>query len=284
MKISLVQMDILKGKPEANTEKVREMTERASSEKPDIIVLPEMWNTGYSLANIREIADRQGTMTKEIIGGLARKHDVNIVAGSVSNLVGREVFNTMFIFDRKGKVVGEYSKIHLFRLMEEHKYLSAGNSICSFQLEGISCGGIICYDLRFPELVRLLALRGVKLLFIPAEWPHPRLDHWRTLIKARSVENQFFTIACNRTGNDGKSEFFGHSMVVDPWGDIIGELEEPVEDILTVELDLDLVERARRAMPVFGDRKPGVYECSFNADLLDDQNMDLDGGLELNIP
>lgn len=284
MKLSLVQMNVKKGSPEENIAHAVSMIERAISSEPDVIMLPEMWNTGYSLENIRDVADNMGEMVSKVIGGMAEKNSVNIVAGSVSNINGRDVFNTMFIFDRKGRQVARYNKIHLFRLMDEHRYLSAGNSLSLFQLEGTNCGGMICYDIRFPELARLMALRGAGLLFIPAQWPHPRMDHWRTLLKARAVENQFFVAGCNRVGSDGDVHFFGHSMVVDPWGEIVGELTDEKENILEVQIDMDLVDRTREAVPVFGDRKPGVYECSFSAEFQNDLNMDLDGGLELNIP
>lgn len=262
MKLSLVQMDISKGKPDENKSRVVNLIERASREDPDVLLLPEMWNTGYSLDNVQEIADNEGRFTAELIGPLARKYNMNIVAGSVSNITGRDVYNSMYIFDRKGKMTARYDKIHLFRLMEEHLYLKPGNSLCTFDLDHNLCGGIICYDLRFPELSRLLALRGVKLLLVPAEWPHPRLDHWRTLLKARAIENQFFVAACNRVGTDGDTAFFGNSMVIDPWGKIVGELSDEKEGILTVDIDIELVDRTRISVPVFEDRKPGIYRCS----------------------
>lgn len=117
---------------------------------------------------------------------------------------------------------------------------------------------MICYDLRFPELARSLALDGAHIVFVPAEWPHPRLNHWRALLQARAIENQMFIVAVNRVGKGGNHTFCGHSMVVDPWGSILAEMKEE-EASLTVDIDLEEVDRVRRKIPVFKDRIPDCY-------------------------
>ena len=104
----------------------------------------------------------------------------------------------MYTFNRNGELVGEYSKAHLFRLMDEHLYLEAGDEMNRFALDDIEAAGVICYDIRFPEWLRAHALQGAKVLFIPAQWPTPRIDHWKTLLQARAIENQCFVIAVNR--------------------------------------------------------------------------------------
>ncbi|WP_274364655.1 carbon-nitrogen family hydrolase [Paenibacillus thermotolerans] len=261
MRVSLVQMDIKIGEPEANRSRALELMEQAVSgePKPDCIILPEMWNTGYALEVIEKIADRGGEATKAAFSEFARKHRVNIVAGSVADVrEDGKVANTIYVFDREGRVVSDYSKLHLFRLMEEEKYLAAGERAGSFELEGTPAGMMICYDIRFPELSRSLALGGAKVLFVPAEWPHPRLHHWRTLLMARAIENQMYVVACNRVGTSRGTEFFGHSMVIDPWGEIIVEGGEE-ETILTAELQLSETDRVRRTIPVFEDRRPEMY-------------------------
>ena len=123
---------------------------------------------------------------------------------------------------------------------------------------GVPAATIICYDIRFPELARKLALNGAQLLFVPAEWPHPRLHHWRTLLTARAIENQMYVIACNRVGRSGETSFFGHSMIINPWGEIVTEADEN-EQIVTAEIDLELVAKVRSTIPVFEDRRPDVY-------------------------
>jgi predicted amidohydrolase len=119
-------------------------------------------------------------------------------------------------------------------------------------------GLTICYDLRFPELFRRYALAGAKLIFVPAEWPHPRLMHWQTLLRARAIENQLFVVACNRVGVVGKTHFCGHSAVIDPWGETIVEGDES-EMLLTAEIDLGLVDDVRQRIPIFADRRPEIY-------------------------
>jgi len=260
MKISLIQMDVKRGVPDRNYEQAAILVREAASHDPDVILLPEMWNTGYELEIIRDLADPEGKRTEALMSDLSSELEVNIVAGSVACRQGNEVFNTLMAFDRKGKKIAEYSKIHLFRLMQEDRYLRPGALPCVFDLEGIRFGTIICYDLRFPELSRLLALEGVEVLLVPAQWPYPRLAHWRTLLDARAIENQFFVAACNRVGQDpDKTTFFGYSRVVDPWGNSLGEITDEREGILTVEMDLGEVEKVRATIPVFQDRKPSIY-------------------------
>ncbi|MFB0545355.1 MAG: nitrilase-related carbon-nitrogen hydrolase, partial [Anaerolineae bacterium] len=111
---------------------------------------------------------------------------------------------------------------------------------------------------RFPELFRKYALAGARIIFIPAGWPHPRLEHWRTLLRARAIENQMFVVACNHVGSCKDLQFFGHSAIYDPWGDLVVEAGE-LETLLTAQIDLALVEQVRERMKVFADRQPELY-------------------------
>ncbi|KRE54437.1 carbon-nitrogen family hydrolase [Paenibacillus sp. Soil522] len=262
LRLALLQMHIDAGNPEANFAKLAGMLEEAVSQtdKPDVIMFPEMWNTGYALTDIQSIADRNGERTKAFLSEFSKKHQVHIIGGSIAELKEDKVLNTVYVFDRDGNVAADYSKIHLFRLMEEEKYLAAGDKLGKLEIEGAGAGMMICYDIRFPELARKLALEGAKLLFVPAEWPHPRLHHWRTLLTARAIENQMFVIACNRMGSSGDTHFFGHSLVLDPWGEIIAEAGEE-ETILYADIDLALVDAVRSKIPVFEDRRPSIYEA-----------------------
>lgn len=261
LNVCLLQMNIQIGEPEANFSKAEEMLERSVQEspnKPDVIVLPEMWNTGYALDRIHELADRNGERTSAFLSAFAKQHGVNIIGGSVADKRGEHVYNTIYAFDRSGNRIADYSKIHLFQLMDEHLHLAAGEHHGELELDGVPAGMMICYDSRFPELARKLALGGAQLLFVPAEWPHPRLHHWRTLLMARAIENQAYVIACNSVGRNGDTVFFGHSLIIDPWGEIIAEGDE-TERILYCELDLDLVQQVRQRIPVFADRRPELY-------------------------
>ncbi|MFC4302899.1 carbon-nitrogen family hydrolase [Cohnella boryungensis] len=261
LRVAIVQMNIEAGSPDANFAKMEaKLLEAAALDpKPDLIVLPEMWNTGYALTEIGKLADPDGTRTKQLVSEFCRSHSVNVLAGSIAQLRGDQVTNTIHVFDRTGAEISEYSKIHLFQLMNEHLHLQAGEAAGVFQLEGSPAAAMICYDIRFPELARKLALGGAKILFVPAEWPHPRLHHWRTLLQARAIENQMFVVSCNTVGESGGSSFFGHSMVIDPWGEVLAEAEEK-ETILTADIDLSLVDEVRGRIPVFADRRPSLYE------------------------
>lgn len=260
LRISLLQMDIAIGDPDVNFSKLEKLLLSAVSaeEKPDVIVCPELWNTGYALDNIHELADQYGIRTKALVSDFCRKHGVNVLAGSIADKKGDKVYNTVLAFNREGNQTAEYSKIHLFRLMDEDKYLTAGQTVGRLEIDSVPAGAMICYDLRFPELARTLALGGAQVAFIPAEWPKPRLAHWRTLLTARAIENQMFVVACNRVGTSGTTEFFGHSMIIDPWGEVLAEGGEE-ETILSATIKLDEVDRVRRTIPIFEDRRPHLY-------------------------
>lgn len=258
MKISLIQLDIAFGQPKENYAAAERSIRKAASGQPDCIILPEMWTTGYDLTRLEEISDPEGVHTKAFISGLAREYGINIVAGSVASRQAAGITNTMYIFNRSGELTGEYSKLHLFRLMDEHLYLQPGQSKGLFTLDGASCAGLICYDIRFPEWVRAHTSRGAEVLFVSAEWPLPRLSHWRALLISRAIENQCYVIACNRSGSDPANTFAGHSMIIDPWGDVVCEAEGS-EEILTGDIDLQKVRDVRKQIPIFSDRRPDLY-------------------------
>jgi predicted amidohydrolase len=265
LQVAVIQMDVQIGQPEQNIERVKQkLVEAVSSEtvaqKPDVIVLPEMWNTGYALTELAALADLHGQQTQQLMADFAREHQVNVIAGSVAVAEADGTFaNRSFIFDRQGSCVAQYDKLHLFRLMEEEQYLQQGQTLGQFLIDDeIAAAIMICYDIRFPELTRRLALNGAKILFVPAQWPNPRLHHWRTLLQARAIENQMYVVACNRVGVSGETSFFGHSLVIDPWGEVLAEGDED-EAILRVALDLDVVDNVRQRIPIFFDRRPEIY-------------------------
>ena len=257
-KIACLQMDIAFGNPEKNYETASSLIEKASFENPDIIVLPELWTTGYDLANLKDQADSEAREAAAFLKDTAIKHHAHIVGGSVANKTEEGIENTMLVFDKSGELSGKYSKLHLFKLMDEHLYLAAGKQKGLFSLDSRKFAGLICYDIRFPEWVRAHALEEVEAMFVVAEWPIQRLEHWRALLIARAIENQCYIIACNRSGSDPNNKFAGHSMVIGPWGDIIAEAGEE-QEIMTAEIDLSQVKEARSRIPIFADRRPELY-------------------------
>lgn len=261
--VAILQMDVACGDPDQNRQKIKRMVEsiQQPEKKPDIILLPELWDTSYDLKRLDEIADKNGEQAQTFLSDLAKQNRCFVVGGSVAEQKEGAVYNTTFVFDRSGERVGTYSKAHLFRLMNEEKYLAAGEQAGIYTIGDQTVGSVICYDIRFPEWIRTYALKGCKVLFVPAQWPKPRLNHWRQLLIARAIENQMYVVACNRVGEEGKSQFFGHSMVIDPWGEVIAEGAEE-ETILFAEIDFDLVDEVRGRIPVFNDRRAQLYELS----------------------
>ncbi|MBF8982024.1 carbon-nitrogen family hydrolase [Lutibacter sp. B2] len=259
MRISIVQMDIEFSNPEKNREKAIEMIEKAAKEKPDVIVLPEMWNTSFSFENINDIADEYGEPTKTIMRDLCVKHNVNIIAGSIADKHGEDIYNRAYVIDRKGNIKAYYDKVHLVRHAKENTYMKRGENATVFEIDGVKCGIVLCYDFRFPELVRTMALQGAKILFVPAQWFETRLNHWEVLACARALENQMYVVGVNRIGKEYKATFPGKSLVVDPWGNIVKQANGD-ETVMTVDIDLGLVERVRKKITCFLDRSPEVYK------------------------
>lgn len=258
--IALIQMDIELANPTVNQQRAEQWITQAMSAtpRPDVIVLPEMWNTGYSLDRLEGLAERENGKLTAWMSQIAKQHQIVLVGGSISEQRESGFYNTLYVYGADGERTAKYDKIHLFKLMNEEKFMQPGEEKALFPLHDVTAAASICYDLRFPELARSLALAGAQIWFVPAEWPHPRMHHWRTLLTARAIENQMYVVACNRVGRDEKSEFFGHSMIIDPWGEVLAEGDE-VEGIISATIDLDLADEVRGRIPVFADRRPELY-------------------------
>lgn len=262
MKYSIYQMDIIAGQPDANRLKVSQWLQAEMRDnKPDIIVLPEMWTTAYTLTSLDKLADTNGAKTKSFLKELALNYNVNIIGGSVANRKDGKFYNSSFVFSRSGELVYEYDKVHLVPMLDEPAFLAGGAAVPEvFELEGIKMGLIICYDLRFPEIIRSLALDGAEVLHIVAEWPAARTQHWKVLQMARAIENQMYVVSSNRVGEYAGVEFAGASMVIDPWGDVLLEGSEECEETLSITLDLEKVKSVREDVPIFTSRVPHLYK------------------------
>jgi len=259
VKISCIQMNVRAGQPEENFSRAEALIRKAAKRKPDVILLPELWNTGFAPGKIdSDLADEEGVRTKSLIGALAKEYGVNIVAGSVLSRRNGALYNTAYVFDRAGNCIAEYDKTHLFSPAGEDEVYAAGNKIVTFPLDGVTCGVMICYDLRFPELARVMALSGAKVLFIPAEWPRQRTRQMLMLLRARAIENQLFAALCNGCGNAFGTQFGGNSAIVDPLGNVLAKAGHR-ERMITAEIDFSAQERIRQDLPVFLDRKPALY-------------------------
>lgn len=259
MKVTCLQMNMRLGCTDENFAHARKMIQDAMAEKTDVLVLPETWNTGFfPKENLSGLCDRDGIRVKEEIGALAAEYRVNIVAGSVSNIREGKVYNTAMVFDRSGNCIASYDKTHLFTPMGESDFYVSGDHLCRFKLDGVQCGIIICYDVRFPELTRSLAVQGLDMLFVVSQWPKARTFHLRTLTTARAIENQMFVVCCNSCGIAGETVYGGNSAIIDPWGQTL-VLAGETERILEADCDLRILADIRSSIPVFQDRRPKLY-------------------------
>ena len=261
--VSLVQMSVASGDPETNLKKAEGFVAEAAGRKSDLVCFPEMWTTGFDWKKNEEIASGQYA-TLEKIAGLARKHKIWINGSMLALNEDKKPSNTSILFDPEGGQAGLYRKTHLFTLMNEQDHMSAGNSFCAADTPWGPVGLAICYDLRFPEIFRTYALKGAKIILMPSAFPHPRIAHWKTLIRARAIEDQLFMIAANRTGSedhgkDGKITYFGDSCIIDPWGETVAEAGETEETVVTATIDTDKADETRSNMTVLKDRRPELY-------------------------
>ncbi|NDJ59887.1 MAG: carbon-nitrogen family hydrolase [Chloroflexi bacterium] len=244
-------MHIALGDLRKNYNTAEEMAVEAARRGSHLLVLPELWATGYALDQSRELAAPLNVGILAQSATLATQNKISIV-GSLMEKRGVEVSNSAAFFAPNGRVMGVYRKIHLFKLMNEHRWLQPGTTPLLIDLPWGETGLAICYDLRFPELFRRYALQAAKMVIIPAEWPIERIDHWRALLQARAIENQCFVVATNCVGKTGDATFGGHSMIVDPWGKIVLEVGES-PTLATAEIDLDLVDVVRNRMSTLDD-------------------------------
>ncbi|HWK21790.1 MAG TPA: carbon-nitrogen family hydrolase [Ureibacillus sp.] len=257
MKIGCIQMNVGFGKVDENFAHAEQLIREAASKGAELVVLPEMWNTGYALEKLGELADKEGDRAQTFLKGLSSELGIHIVGGSVATEKDGKFYNTMYVYNNEGKLVSEYNKVHLFRLMNEDKFLESGNAMNRFTLGDVEAGGVICYDIRFPEWLRAHALAGANVLFVSAQWPTPRIDHWKTLLQARAIENQCFVIAVNRISRKVEN-FNGQSMIIEPWGEVLWTGSED-EELAIIDVDFSKVQEVRGRIPVYDDRRPALY-------------------------
>jgi predicted amidohydrolase len=267
VRVAIGQMDIALGDPETNLRTVQTLAAEAAERHADLLLLPELWGSGYDLERAPELADELNTGLFSAVASLARHHKLAICGSLLEwDVTTERAYNTATFYDADGALRGSYRKVHLIGLMAEDQYLGAGDAAPILDLPWGQGALAICYDLRFPELFRRYALEGAGIVLLPAEWPSPRIEHWRTLLKARAIENQCFVVACNRVGADRANTFGGRSAVIDPRGTVLAEAADTA-DLLVATLNLDLLDEVRNFLPVFRDRRPQVYALEHTAEL-----------------
>jgi omega-amidase len=255
---TLIQMPCEEGNREFNFLRAREhLKNYKPSEGVDFIVLPELFAIGFRHADYeREGAGVLGP-TSEFLCEIAKEHGVYVFGTGIEQSE-KKFYNTLVGANPSGRVIGTYRKIHPFQ--EERDVFDGGTSIVLMECGGIKVGVQICYDVRFPEISRKLALEGAELLIIPAAFPDPRHPHWNTLVQARAIENQVYVAAVNRIGFgfDGKT-YFGHSQIIDPWGVVLTRRNSE-ERIITSKGNTEMIETVRNQITCYADRSPTGYD------------------------
>lgn len=256
MKIAIYQMEIIPGEPEKNIEKVANWL--STLDDVEIAVLPEMWNTSYTLEELVHITSDNGQREIEKLSELAKQYQINIVGGSIAVRVEDKIYNRAIVINKKGELIHQYDKLHLVPMLDEPNYLTQGNNISIFEIDNVKMGVIICYDLRFPEISRELALEGIEVLFVVAEWPIERISQFEKLLYARAIENQVYVIASNSIGKCNNTVFGGKSMVINPLGEattkiILGE------GTIQATVNIEEIRNIRTKIPLLKTRRADIY-------------------------
>ena len=253
MNLSALQFDLAWEDKPANFARVRALLQRTPPEPGSLVVLPEMFSTGFSM-NLAVTKQRPEREDEAFLAALAREYRVCVLGGVVHPGAGEKGLNQAVAFSAEGALLARYTKIHPFSLGGELEGHEPGSEIVTFPWGGFTIAPFVCYDLRFPELFRAAAHRGANLFVVMALWPVKRQHHWLTLLQARAIENQAYVIGVNRLGGEPQFSYNGRSIVVDPHGIIVADAGER-ETVLTAVLEPEIVESWRRDFPALRDAR-----------------------------
>lgn len=267
IKVAALQMPTVHDKME-NVKAVGSYLEQLKDENLDVVVLPEMFCCPYQTANFPLYAEEEGGPVWKQLSSYAKKYGIYLIGGSMPerNQQGK-IYNTSYVFDRQGRQIGKHRKPHLFDIdvkdgqsFRESDTLTAGNSDTVFETEFGTMGVMICFDIRFPEMSRLMANDGAKVIFVPAAFNMTTGPaHWEISFRTRALDNQVYMVGCApmRDASTGYTSW-GHSIVTNPWGDVEGMLDEK-EGILLKEIDLDYETQVREELPLLKSRRLDLY-------------------------
>ncbi|MBO7695329.1 MAG: carbon-nitrogen hydrolase family protein [Methanobrevibacter sp.] len=276
IKIALCQMNVVDNK-EKNIEKAIQMIKESKKQGADLAVLPEMFNCPYENEKFIEYAEiLEGSKTLKEIANIAKEENIHVLAGSIPELERDDgekresIYNTAVFFDNDGKQLGKHRKMHLFDIdvkgkiyFKESDTLSAGNEFTIIKTDLATIGIGICYDIRFVELSRIMALNGAEILIYPGAFNLTTGPaHWEILFRSRALDNQVYAIGvAPALDEDASYNSYGHSIAVNPWGEVIEELDYS-EELKIVEIDLDEIKRVREEIPVLKNRRSDLYEIN----------------------
>lgn len=253
MKIASIQMNIGDENKSNRIKRVETLLDQVKG--ADLVILPELWNIGYFSFDLYiEESEPIDGETAQRMSAKAKEHGFYLHAGSIVENHEGKFYNTSLLYDRTGKLIAKYRKIHLYGYAsKESQILSRGNEVVVVETDLGKLGMSTCYDLRFPELFRAMLNKNVELFLITSGWPYPRLEHWIMFNRIRAIENIAFLVSSNGVGINRGIQFCGHSMIIDPWGTILASGGDE-ECILKTEVDLDKVSAVRGVFPAVRDR------------------------------
>ena len=268
IKIAAIQMSTVADKME-NVRTVKAYLEKIKDENPDFVILPEMFCCPYQTENFPIYAEKEGGPVWQQLSGYAKQYGIYLIGGSMPEKDAEgNVYNTSYIFDREGKQIGKHRKVHLFDIdikggqtFKESDTLTAGDSDTVFDTEFGKIGVMLCFDIRFPELSRMMVNDGARIVFVPAAFNMTTGPaHWELSFRTRALDNQIYMVGC-APARDVSAGYisWGHSIVTDPWGRVTGMLDEN-EGILLAELDMDYEEQVREELPLLKSRRKDMYK------------------------
>lgn len=267
-KIGVCQMPVVKSK-EQNISKARSMIKEAAAGGCSLVVLPEMFNCPYNSSLFPEYAESypEGS-TLKMLSAAASEEKIYLVGGSIPEREENIIYNTSFVFGPRGELLAKHQKVHLFDVdlpdglsFHESRTLGAGKNVTVVKTDLCTLGVAVCYDIRFPELIRLMALMGAEIVILPAAFNmNTGPAHWELLLRTRAVDNQVF-IAGASSARDTEASYvsYGNSLIADPWGKIIAQAGEN-ETILYGDIDLQVLKETREALPLLKHRRSDLYE------------------------
>jgi len=268
IKLALCQMNVIDDKDE-NLKTASSMIARSVDENADFIVLPEMFNCPYSNDKFIEYQEAENdSPTLDLISKLAGKNNVYILAGSIPEKEDRKLFNTSYLFNRKGEIIAKHRKMHLFDIdvkdritFKESDVLTAGDNFTVADTEFGKIGIGICYDVRFPELARIMVENGALALFYPGAFNMTTGPaHWELLFRSRALDNQIFCIGVAPALNEDASyHSYGHSIIANPWGEVIAQAGQK-EELIISEINLDEIKKIREELPLLKNKRKDLYE------------------------
>ncbi len=256
IRTAIIQFDIRRGDVAWNLRIAKQRLAAVAKTGTQLVLLPEMWSTGFANERLKELSDTTPRVLEDL-SRVARNQHLTVI-GSLPEKSGGKVYNTAYVVDRDGSISGTYRKVHLFSPTGEDRYFEPGRKGVISETSLGPIGLLICYDLRFPELCRSLALGGATIVGVVAQWPAERAAHWDVLLRARAVENQLFVLGANRCGRDGDLVYAGHSRIVSPNGEILARAGRRTAT-LCATIDLRAVEQTRKRIPCLQERMPQAY-------------------------